>query len=345
MVRGRAITWPRSQQRAGGGGDVGLAHEAFADEEGVHAGLGQPLQVGVAGDAAFGDDDAVLRHARGEPLGRLQRGGEGLEVAVVDADQPAVERQRAVELLLVVHLGDGVHAPRVGVGAQRAGHHVVDGGHDDQDAVGAQRARLRHLVAVEHEVLAQRGQLGGGARLRQMLGRALEGGAVGEHGQARRAARRVGLGERGRIEVGADQALGGARLLDLGDERGLAGGDLGLQRRGEAAHGRGLVRVLLHGRERPLGDRVGDLFQLVGGDLLENVCHGGLYDANGGVATRYRVGGQHPGGAVVPGPPRYWRARPPRPNPTAHTTVPERPRRDSGDANVRVVTAGAARLP
>ena len=52
----------------------------------------------------------------------------------------------------------------------------------------------------------------------QVLGRALERGAVGEHGKAGRTARFIGLGQRRRIEVGADQALGRARLLDLGDQ-------------------------------------------------------------------------------------------------------------------------------
>jgi hypothetical protein len=64
-----------------------------------------------------------------------------------------------------------------------------------------------------------------------------------------------------RIEVGADEALGWARLLDLGDERGPAGGDPGLQRRGEPRTG-GASGGILHRRERPLGDRVGDLLRL-----------------------------------------------------------------------------------
>ncbi len=81
----------------------------------------------MGGDPALGDDDAVVRHARRQPLGRLQPGLEGLEVAIVDADQAAVERQRAIQLVLVVHFGDGVHVPGLGVGAERAGGDVVDG--------------------------------------------------------------------------------------------------------------------------------------------------------------------------------------------------------------------------
>src|SRR5262245_47362163 len=86
-----------AEQRAGGGGDVGLPHQALADQERMHARLREPLEVGMAVDAALGDDDAVLRHPWRQLLGRLKRGVEGLQVAIVDADQAAVEHQRAIE--------------------------------------------------------------------------------------------------------------------------------------------------------------------------------------------------------------------------------------------------------
>ena len=43
-------------------------------------------------------------------------------------------------------------------------------------------------------------------------------GEVGQHRKAGRAARLIGLGERLRLEMLADEALRRARLLDLGDE-------------------------------------------------------------------------------------------------------------------------------
>ena len=55
--------------------------------------------------------------------------------------------------------------------------------------------------------------------------RALERRRVGQHREAGRAARLVGARQRRRIEVGADQALRRARLLDLGDQRVVAAGD------------------------------------------------------------------------------------------------------------------------
>ena len=102
---------------------------------------------------------------------------------------------------------------------------VGDGGHDDEDAVGAPGARLVDLVGLEHEILAQRRQRHRRARLRQEFRRALEGGRVGQHREAGRAARRIGARQRRRVEIGADQALRRARLLDLGDQPDAVGRD------------------------------------------------------------------------------------------------------------------------
>ena len=63
-------------------------------------------------DAALADHDAVARDQRGQPLAGRQRGLEGLEVAVVDADQARFEPQRALELGFVVHFEQHVHAER-----------------------------------------------------------------------------------------------------------------------------------------------------------------------------------------------------------------------------------------
>src|SRR5262245_32180615 len=159
-----ARSWS-TQQRARGGSHVRLAHQPFTHQESVHAGLGEPRQIGGAGDAALGHDDAVIGNARRQPLGGVERRLEGVEVAVVNADHAAIQAQRAVELASVVHFRDGIHIPGLGVGAQRAGGHVINRGHDDQDAVGAKRPRLGHLIAVEHEILAQHRQRRGRARL------------------------------------------------------------------------------------------------------------------------------------------------------------------------------------
>ena len=97
---------------------------------------------------------------------------------------------------------------------------------------------------------------------------ALERGRVGEHRQAGRAAGLIGPGQRRRIEIGADQALRRARLLDLGDQRVVAAGDAALDRarRSRAAARRALASASSVGeRARALGG--GDLLALVGFDL------------------------------------------------------------------------------
>ena len=66
---------------------------------------------------------------------------------------------------------------------------------------------------------------------------ALKGGPVGQDREAGGAARLIGARKRRRIEVGADQALGRARLLDLGNERRSRRARAALDGTREAANG------------------------------------------------------------------------------------------------------------
>ena len=108
------------------------------------------------------------------------------------------------------------------------------------------------------------------ARLAQELVLALEVGLVGQHRQAGRAAALVGAGERRRVEVGADQALAGRGLLDLGDQAVAAGGDGGLRApwRSRAADRR-RAPAPRPSRQRALRLAAGDVLALVGADLGE----------------------------------------------------------------------------
>jgi hypothetical protein len=102
---------------------------------------------------------------------------------------------------------------------------ALEGGDDEQDAVCAHGARLVDLVGVDDEVLAQHRQVAGGAGFLQVFGRALEEAPVGEHREAGGAGARIASGDVGGAEVGAQQALAGAGLLDLGDHRRPAGAE------------------------------------------------------------------------------------------------------------------------
>jgi hypothetical protein len=61
--------------------------------------------------------------------------------------------------------------------------------------------------------LRKRGQGAGATRRGQEFGRALKRGRIGQHGKAGCTSRLIGTGKRRRIEIGADQALGGLAFL------------------------------------------------------------------------------------------------------------------------------------
>ena len=185
-----------------------------------------------------------------------------------------VEHERAIELGLIMDLDQHVHAEIAGGSRQILRRRIVDRGHDDEDAVGAPGPRLQHLIGVEHKVLAQSRQPGGRAGLSQKFGPALEGGGIGQHRKAGGAARFISLRQGGRIEIGADQAFGGARLLDLGDEREFAPRHTSAERFGEWPH-RG--RCLGAGAQGGSGKASLGGFHLpplIGDDLVEHLCHG-----------------------------------------------------------------------
>ncbi len=142
-----------ADQRAGRLFDVGLAHQALADQERPDANLRQPREIVRRRDPAFADDDPVARNLGGEPLAGFQRGVKGFQVAVVDADQARLQLERAFKLVGIVDFEQHVHAEREGCVFKRLRRCIVDAGHDDQDAVGAPGSRLGDLIGLVHEVL------------------------------------------------------------------------------------------------------------------------------------------------------------------------------------------------
>src|SRR5439155_25457208 len=204
-------------------------------------------------EPAFADDDMARRHQWREALGGVQIDLQGLEVAVVDADQRGLETERAVELGAVVHLDQYVKSELAGGVHQLARQAVFEGGHDQEDAVGAERPALDHLIGVEDEILAQYREAASGARGLQMIVAALEIGRVREYREAGGAARLIGLRQRGRIEIGADQAAAGRGLLDLGNEPMAALYHLPFERRRERPHRRRRAERCPQGQLWPQG--------------------------------------------------------------------------------------------
>ena len=144
---------PSPSSAARCGGHVGLAHQALADQEGVHAGLATPVSALLA--IPLGDDDG-----HGTPGCQpfiAQRGGEGLEVAVVDAHEVGPGRQHEGRFAASC---SSTHPdiPRPRDPAKRAeSRRVVEDLGDQEHGVGA-HAGLDHLVFVDQEILAAGGQ-------------------------------------------------------------------------------------------------------------------------------------------------------------------------------------------
>src|SRR5262245_31119685 len=68
--------------------NLGLPYQAFADQERGDAGRRKPCNIRGREDAAFAHDHAIARHHGGETFGDVERGDEGLEVAVIDTEKP-----------------------------------------------------------------------------------------------------------------------------------------------------------------------------------------------------------------------------------------------------------------
>src|SRR6478736_3535710 len=89
--RARSLT---REQRARGGGHVGLPHQALADQEGRHADALEPGEIGGREDAALADHQPFRWDQRRQRLAGRERGLKGAQIAVVDADHRRTQLQR-----------------------------------------------------------------------------------------------------------------------------------------------------------------------------------------------------------------------------------------------------------
>ena len=177
----------------------------------------------------------------------------------------------ALELVRVVHLHQDVHPEVLGEPCELVERRVPEGGDNQKDAIRAERPRLVDLVGVDDEVLAQHRQPARRPRLHQMAVGAAEERLVGEHRKRRRTSLGVVARNRLRIEVLAQHPLARRRLLQLRDDRRLAGRDARLQRRGESAR-RGLrPGPLAQNPQRSALRAIGNFTRLVADDAAEHV--------------------------------------------------------------------------
>ena len=208
---------------------------------------------------------------RGQIAGGVQRQLKGLQVAVVDPHQRGFQHQRPVEFFAVMHFDQRIHAVMRGGILQLGGERVIDRGHDDQDAIGPPGAGLGHLIGVIEEILAQSGQGAGRAGGGQKLRRALKRRRIGEDREAGGPPGLIGLGEGGRVKIGADQTFRGAGLLDLGNQAIAPGGHFAAEGGGKATGGGGSAGLGLQPRQGARLFGGGDLFEFIGFDLVENI--------------------------------------------------------------------------
>src|SRR5829696_2001393 len=261
---------------------VGRPHERLAHEHRVDPHAFELLDVGAGGDPRLGDHGLACGDV-GEQLERAPEvDAEVRQVAVVDPHDVDVELERGLELALVVDLDERVEVElaRLGVqlrelaGPERANH--------QQHRVGARHLGLDELVAVDGEVLAQHGQVGGGDRLAQVVERAAEVLLLGQDRQGGRTAALVGPGDLANLRALADHPGRRRAALVLGDHRG-SGLRQGLPEGTALAPGLDLPLEL---RERPLAPAL--LEPLAGRreDALEPHAHAA--GASRRLASRYR---------------------------------------------------------
>jgi hypothetical protein len=118
-----------------------------------------------------------------------------------------------------VHLDQHVEGKGLGASGKELHFFGRECGGDEQDCIGAMGARLKDLILIHHEVLAQAGQCHCRRSKFEIVQAALKMRLVREHGESCRATRLVALRKPSHVEIRANHALGRGRLFDFGNNR------------------------------------------------------------------------------------------------------------------------------
>ena len=175
----------------------------------------------------------------------MQADFKAVQITVVHAHQRRGKLHRSGEFGGVVRLDEHGHPQFVRQRFHFLHARQAQRGDDQQNAIRAHRARLKNLIRIDHEILAQHRQRAGGARGLQIFRRTLKVIAIGQHRQTRRAAVCIARGDIGRIEISADHALGRAGFLDLGNHCGLTVNEAAPDRTHKVARRPGVPRLRL----------------------------------------------------------------------------------------------------
>ena len=204
---------------------------------------------------------------------------EVVQIAVVDADEGRVELQGAIKFGGIMDLDKDIKVILACAGSEFCHLGIGQCSDDEQDAVGADGGGFKDLPGIDGEVLAQHRQGDGGTCLAQEVVVALEVLLVGQYRQAGGSALFIAARKRHGIEIGTDDALAGAGLLDLSDDGrrrlriGSSLGNLGLDGPGKAARrifGKALGGLTLQRGFADGGTGMGDFRALGLEDLLQD---------------------------------------------------------------------------
>jgi hypothetical protein len=206
-------------ERGDRGPRVARPDERLADERGVEA-HGPPAgdRRGVA-NTGLRDDDPVVGHEVAQPDRPLRVDVERPQVAVVEADQPRVRRERPLQLALVVGLDERLEADLQGTidEGRELALRVQD--REQQDEVGAGRAEVRQLDRLDDELLGEDRDAHRRPDRPQVVDGSTEPVRLAENADRGRAAGLVRSGAGHDVVVGGGDLAGRRRAaLDLGND-------------------------------------------------------------------------------------------------------------------------------
>jgi len=192
--------------------------EHLADQRRVEPRGREPLDVTAIADPRLRDTHDAVGHDGGHPGRPVRVDGEAVQVALVHTDHGRTGVECPAELALVVDLDERGHIERDDETVQARELAVLERRDDQQDGVCSHRPSIENVALAHGEVLAQHGELDGGARGLEVGTAAGEERLVGEHGQTARPACSVRSRQGCRVELGREHTLRRRAALDLGDQ-------------------------------------------------------------------------------------------------------------------------------
>jgi hypothetical protein len=222
---------------------IRCGHERFPDEEGVEAGVAEADEIGVGGEAGFGNGDTLVGDLIDQCKGSVDSDFESFEVAIVDADDFGAGGEGEIEFGLGVNLDERLHFEFAAEVDEFFQSGIAKGGDDEEEAVGVVGAGFPDLPRIEDKIFPQDGLRDFLAGVAEIFERAAEEFGLGEDGERYGAGGRERLRERDRIEWIANDAARGRSGFQFGDDVEAVAGERG----GKIAEGCGGGDTVLEG--------------------------------------------------------------------------------------------------